>query len=58
MSGGSYMMPLDARSTVRALESSVQENPARGAKLFLSTLNSEEAGLAAKGRASGILKRS
>ena len=52
------MTPLEARNTVRALESSVQEKPTRGAKLFLSTLNFDDAGLPAKGRASGILKRS
>src|SRR2546425_13303896 len=37
-SGGSYMIPEDARRTVFASLSSVHEKPARGAKLFLSFL--------------------
>ena len=57
-SGGSYMIPEDARSTVRASSSIDQENPTRGAKLFLSTLKLDDSGLAANGRASGTLKRS
>ena len=52
------MIPVEARRTVRASESRLQESPMRGAKLFLSTRKLWESGLAAKGRASGILNRS
>ena len=52
------MMPDEARSTVRASLSSVHEKPARGARLFLSFLKRWDSALAAKGRESGMLKRS
>jgi hypothetical protein len=42
MSGGSYIIPIDARSTVVARSSSDHENPTRGAKLFLSMVKSCE----------------
>ena len=58
MSGGSYIRPVEARSTVRADESSDQDTPARGATLFLSIVNFCEYGFAANGRAGGTSKRS
>src|SRR5262245_33750840 len=54
-SGGSYIRPVEARSTVLASLSSDQEKPKRGAKLFLSVLKPDDSGLAANARASGTL---
>ena len=58
MGGGSYIIPIDARSTVVALSSSDHEKPARGAKLFLSMLKSCEYGFGANALAEGTSNRS
>ena len=52
------MMPEEARSTVLFVAVEGQEKPARKARLFLSSLNDWESGLAAKTRESGTSKRS
>jgi hypothetical protein len=58
MSGGSYIRPIDARTTVVARSSTDHEKPTRGAKLFLSIVKSCEYGFGANGRADGTSNRS